>query len=123
MSDFHSVGRSSPGGPIRVDPRAVEIFDAEWVAIQGEQEPAPVPIVKKIQITPTVVTTRVESSKPVQAIPDSPLVQAAKEYAQVEAFLERSTVNLATAQRVYDQAVESKRKAYEELKHAVATET
>jgi len=106
-----------------VDPRAVEIFDAEWVAIQGEQEPAPVPIVKKIQITPTVVTTRVESSKPVQAIPDSPLVQAAKEYAQVEAFLERSTVNLATAQRVYDQAVESKRKAYEELKHAVATET
>jgi len=123
MPDFQSVGRSSPGGPIRVDPRAAEIFDAEWEALQGEQESEPVPVVQKIQVTPTVATTRIEVPKVVEVIPDSALVRAAKAYAQAEAFLERSTVNLATAKKVYDQAVEYKRKAHEELKQAVAAET
>jgi hypothetical protein len=123
MSEFQSVGRSSPGGPIRVDPRAVEIFDAEWEALRCEQEPAPVPVIQQIQITPTVATARIEVPKPVEAIPDSPLVRAARNYAQASAFLESAQEKLLNTQRVHDQAVESKRKAHEALKQAVAAET
>jgi hypothetical protein len=95
-------------------------MDEEWLKLQGEQEPEPafVSVVQQVQVRPTVIMTRI-AQKPVEVIPDSPLVIAARAYSQAEAFLERSTVNLETAQRVYDQAVESKQKAHEELKQAV----
>jgi hypothetical protein len=104
-----------------VDPRAAEIFDAEWEALRGEQEPtpAPTPIVQKIQITPTVATTRIETSRPVETIPDSPLVRAAKNYSQASAFLEAAHEELLNAQRVFETATEAKQKAVEELKRVV----
>ena len=106
-----------------MDLRAAEIFDAEWAALQGEQEPTPVPVIQKIEIKPTVATTRIEVPKPVEVISDSPLVRAAKEYARASALLEDSQEKLTNAQRVFEVATEWKLKAHEELKRVVQEAT
>jgi hypothetical protein len=118
MADFESVGRSRPEGLIRVDPRAVKIFDAEWAALQGEEEPASAPIVSE-NSDHSDSGKYTECPAEIEPVVDSPLVIAAKNYAQASAFLEAAHEKLLNAQRVFETATEAKQKAVEELKRVV----
>ena len=119
MSD---IANRKSEGVLRPSPNHV-VMDEEWLKLQGEQEPAFVSVVQQVQIRPTVVTTRIVAPKPVEVIPDSSLIIAARNYAQAAAFLDRAQESLTNSQRVYETAVDAKQKAFEELKRVVAVET
>jgi len=115
MSD--AANRKSEG-VLKPSPNHV-VFDDEWLKLSDEQEP----VVQQVQIKPTVATTRVVAPKPIEVIPDSPLVIAARNFTQATAFLDRAQEALTNSQRVYETAVDAKQKAFEELKRLVAVET
>ncbi len=115
MSD--AANRKSEG-VLKPSPNHV-VFDDEWLKLSDEQKP----VVQPVQIKPTVATTRVVALKPIEVIPDSPLVIAARTFTQATAFLDRAQESLTNSQRVYETAVDAKQKAFEELKRVVAVET
>ena len=92
-------------------------------SIAGRARARFISAVRQVQIRPIVATTRVVAPKPIEVIPDSPLVIAARNFTQATAFLDRAQEALTNSQRVYETAVDAKQKAFEELKRVVAVET